>query len=80
MKFDSLTVEYLAGCLSPKTAKRYGTSLRTWVDWCRGNEVDPMLATRAEFERLRALAPKGSRLSTMTSDGAKREIERRYQG
>lgn len=51
MKFDSLTVEYLAGCLSPKTAKRYGTSLRTWVDWCRGNEVDPMLATRADIER-----------------------------
>jgi len=40
----------------------------------------PTVESRAEFERLRALAPKGSRLSTMTPNGAKREIERRYQG
>ena len=32
---------------------------------------------RAEFERLRVLVPKGSRLSTMTSEDVKREVERR---
>lgn len=51
MKFDSLTVEYLDGCLSIKTAKRYRSSLRTWVEWCAKTGVDPMLATRADIER-----------------------------
>ena len=35
------------------------------------------IEARAEFERLRALAPKGSRLSTMTPEDVKREVERR---
>ncbi len=34
-----------------------------------------VVEARAEFERLRALAPKGSRLSTMMPDDVKREVE-----
>lgn len=48
--FARLTADYLNGCLTGATARRYRSALDRWTAWCHASSLDPMKARRDDIE------------------------------
>ena len=48
--FERLTIDYLNGCLTQATARRYRPALEQWSAWCRASGLDPMKTRRDDIE------------------------------
>lgn len=48
--FQRVLTDYLDGCLTKSTARRYRSALQQWVEWCSRANTDPIKAKRDDIE------------------------------